>query len=94
MKLFPESDSFGITPKKIENYKFCGNSLLDPRSLRTRKLSFATLCLKIRDLPIVRLTWFLDHFIFTLNNRSYSVKFQDPKINTKISLRTILRRTV
>ena len=58
-------------------------------------LNFSTLCLEIRDLPTVRLSFCLDQFISTFSNINHSAKFENLKISTKkVSLRTILRPTV
>ena len=85
MKLFPESDLFGVVPKIIKNYNFCGDSLLDPRSISPEKLNFASLFPEILDLPTFHLSCFLDRFVSTFSNINHSVEFRDLKISTKNS---------
>jgi len=84
LKLFPESDLFGVLPKKLKTKNFAVILCLTHDLSGLEKLNFATLCLDIGDLPTVRLSCFLDQFLSTFNNRNHSVKFQDLKLSAKI----------
>ena len=82
--------------KKIKNKKIAVILCLTHDLSVLEKLNFASLFLEIQDPPTVRLSWFLDQFISTFTAENHSVKFQDLKISKyrKLSLQTILRRTV
>ena len=94
VKPFPESNSFGIIPIKSKSTFFVVILRLTHDLSVLEKLNFASLFLEIQDLPTVRLSCFLDQFISTFSYRNLFVKFQELKLSTKNSLRTIWRRTV
>ena len=95
VKLFPESNSFGIIAKKSKTI-FCSNSLLGPQSIRSlEKLKFATLCLEIRDLPTICLSCFLRPIYNYFQRQKLLCGVSGPQIEyKKLFVQTIQRRTV
>ena len=85
IKLFPDSDSFGIILKKFKNYKFCSNSLLDPQSISPRKAQFCLLVPGNSRSSHSPFVMFLDQFISTFSAGNHSVKFQYFRISTEKS---------